>query len=721
MTSKFQNLGLMTCLGTSLFASAAEKQKKNILIVMSDDFNYWTKLQGYYPQVKTPNIDKLASKGIFFSDAQCSSPVSNPSRNALWSGFRPSTTGIIGNDYGYIRDTPGFENIVTMNQYFKNNGYWLYGAGKLYHAGFGTGDNTEVDIANWSAFSNQFSGCAGGDFLSWQSPDDPAFKYSVNPDPLTDKNCGDHKIALDAASVITNYSTSANKDKPFFIACGFLRPHLPWNVPKQFYDLFKTDTIQIPKGYKSGDLLDTGEGTTATHTGIVAAGKWKEAIHMYLAALALSDYNAGVVLDALEKTSYKDNTIVVFMGDHGWHLGEKERWGKASVWDASGRTTLVIYDPSAKGNGQICKKVVSLQDLYPTLVEMSGLPIKTDIEGNSIAALFENPAKTDWNKPVIATRQIDKIKTDKWCYVRDANSTSKNMLYDVENDPYEFDNLYKIPQYASVISRLNTQLDSMINIGNDLKTKLLVNYKFVPKVLTIPGILEAEDYDEGGYTQTYYDADKVNSGGQYRTTDGTDIYITDDSNGSYHLGGLSAGDWCKYTVTDYLEGNYNVDFRIKNTGASPAVIQLFNRSALLAEVIIPVVNGWQTIRAPQIVLDNQASTRLQIKVKSGSGLQLNSMAFELISSLNSEISANISRKTILNSIVTEGILYLNLQTTDPVTKLSIYDMNGKLMSNSKVPGEQNVAYTLPIRLNSGVYFLRITDELAASVEQFIIR
>ncbi len=718
--NQIKSIGLISLVGLSSFSYANVKSPKNILFIMADDFNYWTKEQGYYPQVKTPNLDKLSKRGILFTDAHCSSPVSNPSRNAIWSGFRPSTTGIQGNSDGYIRDIPGFANTKTMNQYFMENGYWVYGAGKLYHPG-DMANGGEKDQANWNQRYTDRTGCNGGSFLSWNNPNWSAMSYSVNPDPMTESNCADYRMVKSVASFIKNYPNSANKDKPFFIGCGVFRPHLPWNVPKEFWDLFSTDTLEIPKGFKVGDLADVGLTATSAHTGVVNANKWKQAIHAYLASLALADHNVGVLLDALESSEFKDNTIVCFMGDHGWHLGEKERWGKNTLFDAANRTTLIIYDPSAKGNGQLCRKVVSLQDLYPTLVELSGVPAKTDIEGNSLVELLDNPNTDSWDKPVIMSYGgTDYIKTNKWRYVRDTNS-SRRMLYDIENDPYEFNNLHDNAQYAAVISRLTTQLDSTINIGKSIKTKLLANYKFVPKALTIPGVIEAEDYDEGGYNQTYYDADKVNLGGQYRTADGTDIYITDDTFGNYHLGGWSAGDWCMYTVKDFLAGNYNVDFRMKNTGNTPAVIQIMNKSVLLAEFQIPATSNWQTFRAPQIVLPNQPAVRIQVKVKSGSDVQFNSMTFELISSANPSITANISRKTLVSNVLSDSVLYLDLQNTDPVTRLSIYDAKGRLVTSDKVPGEQSLQYKVPVKLKPGMYFLRVSDELCASVEKFLIK
>jgi arylsulfatase A-like enzyme len=726
-------IAVLFCSGA--LVSAQIKQKKNVVIIMADDFNYWNSITKYYPEVKTPNLDALSQVGVHFADAQAAAPVCNPSRQALWSGLRPSTTGIEGNASPWIRATAPFQNVVTMNQYFKDNGYYTHGWGKLYHSSFAESAATS-DGPNWGGYSTLNAGGSKGNVNVYVNAKSPEVNWSVNPSPMTTSNCGDFGVATEAANLITGYSTSVNQNKPFFIACGLSKPHLGWDVPKQFHDLFDRAKMTPPRGFLAGDLSDTAEGQQDWYTEILADKKWEDAIHMYVSALYLTDYNAGVIIDAVKNSIYNDNTIIVFMGDHGWHLGEKNRFGKATPWDMANKTTLIIYDPSYKnttGAAKICKKVVSLQDIYPTLVELSGLPIKTDIEGNSLAALIENPDKANWDKPVAVTRIFDRIRTSKWSYIdNDGNSattSNKDMLYDIENDPDELSNLLwpsqtKLPaqQVIDIRKRLVFQLDSIKNIGSDIKSKYTAKYKFTPKPLTIPGTIEAEDYDEGGYAHTYFDADKVNAGGKYRTADGTDIYTTNDANGLFHLGGLSTGDWCNYTVKDYLSGGYKIDFRVRNPGSTPAVLQLFNRDVLLTELTIPAsIASWQTITTPQVQLLDQYSTRLRVRVKTGSGLEFNSMKFEMVNLSNSEITANISRKCLVSTVITNGVLQLDLSTSDVITSLAIYDISGKLVDTRKVVGEQVVVYQPTISLRPGVYFLRVVDDHVASVEKFIVK
>ena len=460
-------------LSSTITAQEKTAKKKNVLFIMSDDFNYWMRAIGYYPKVETPNLDKLAANGVLFSNAYCSSPVSNPSRNALWSGLRPSTTGIDNNAGGYIREKVGFENTITMNQYFMQNGYWVYGAGKLYHPGT-MAEHAQIDKENWSERNESGTGSKGGNYLRWKNPEWGSMGYSVNNNNMDNENCADYKLVSEVAEYIRKYAESEHKDQPFFIGCGVFRPHLPWNVPKDFWELYKTEELELPKGCLQKKVSDMPwVKSSKAHKGVVDAGKWKEAIHAYISLMTMSDSNIGVLLDALASTPYKDNTIICFMGDHGWHLGEKEQWGKATLFDEANHTSLIIYDPSANGNGQVCRKVVSLQDLYPTLIELCGLPIKNDIEGNSLYDLLDNPSLDTWNKPVVSTYSgSNYIKTNQWRYVR-SKGGDKDMLFDVVADPYECDNLIGNRKYANVLKRLNEQLDSILNIGARIRTEKL--------------------------------------------------------------------------------------------------------------------------------------------------------------------------------------------------------------------------------------------------------
>ncbi len=450
----------------------AVPEKKNVLFLMADDFNYWLNKIGYYPTI-TPNLDKLATKGVLFTEAHCSSPVCNPSRNALWSGMRPSTTGIESNNGGYVREIPGFANIVSMHQYFMDHGYYTYGGGKLWHAGSMGSEST--DPAHWNNLYTEGTGSPGGNFYKFSWDEGGLFQWSAGEFDMNTQ-AGDTKLANHMAEFIAGYDKSANSDKPFFLGVGLFRPHLPWYCHKQFYDMFDPDKLPIPKGYKAHDLDDIPGAKIDPHqTEIVAKGKWKEALRAYCANMAYADYNAGIVLDALAKSKYAKNTIVCFMGDHGWHLGEKDRWAKYAVYDQANHTTLIIYDPTAKGNGKVCTKVVSLQDLYPTLVALTGLPENPKIEGRNIAPLLTNPTDKNWNWPILMSYSgTNYIKTNTWRFVDDGE---RSQLYKTSEDPYEWDNLYNKPGYEDIINGLKHQMDSMLLPGTKIRETLLSDPK----------------------------------------------------------------------------------------------------------------------------------------------------------------------------------------------------------------------------------------------------
>ena len=451
---KIRIASLMALIAVALSLNA---QKKNVLLIISDDFNCWLPEIGYYPHAKTPNLSALANKGILFTDAQNSSPVCNPSRNAFMSGVRPVTSGISANQDGYIRDKAGFAKALTMNQYFTQQGFHTVAGGKIYHPGK-MGDK-KTDPNNWSELYNGSSGASGGSAYSWAVGSGSPIKWSGSTGNINNNN--DTKLANHFANRIKNYS----KNKPFFFAVGLFRPHLPWNCPKSFFDKYDLADMDKPVGHKAGDGSASSEHKTITNN-----NKWDDAIRAYLANLSYADYNVGILLDALEASGHADNTIVVFTGDHGWHLGEKQRWKKAAMWDQANHTTFIIYDPSAAGNGQKCHKVVSLQDMYPTLVDIAGLPSTNKIDGESLAPLLNNPKLNSWEKPVMITyRGTNYVKTNQYKFIDDGGSSK---LYDVVNDPYEFNNLYGKAGMNSVVHEMRGHISDFIAKGKKVKDNI---------------------------------------------------------------------------------------------------------------------------------------------------------------------------------------------------------------------------------------------------------
>ena len=438
---------------------------KNVLLIMADDFNYWARCVGYCDYSITPNIDGLAGKGVLFTNAYCSSPVSNPSRNALWSGLRPSTTGIDNNPKGYVRDREGFEHVVTMNQYFMENGYFVLGAGKLYHPGSMGGHETDPD--HWSQLITDGTGsqASGARKAEWTNPVWETMTYHIGEKPSTEGNTADLALVNKVAALIEGYAQSDHADQPFFIGCGVFRPHLPWNVSVDYWNRYEGVDITVPGGYVGGDPYSMH---SKAHEAVVAAGKWSDSIRAYMSCMTMSDRHVGILLDALERTPYKDNTIILFMGDHGWHFGEKDNWGKNTVYNPANRTTLVIYDPSTAGQVHVCDAPVSLQDIYPTLVRMCSLPKNTNVEGNDLSPLLEDPGRGDWNYPVLATYSgTDYILDRNYKYI----DSSSPMLFDMRNDPYETTNLYG--RYEETVAKVyREKMDSILMIGKAIRQRL---------------------------------------------------------------------------------------------------------------------------------------------------------------------------------------------------------------------------------------------------------
>jgi len=672
-------------------------QQKNVLFLMADDFNYWAKCINYYEEAKTPNIDALASKGVLFTEAHCSSPVCNPSRNALWSGLRPSTTGISTNNGGYVRDKAGLENIVSMHQYFMNNGYYTYAGGKIWHPG--TMGSHETDPTHWDKLNTGKTGCNGGSLYKFQLTTKTNYSWSANENEMTEDNCSDYRLANEVADVITNY----NKEEPFFIACGFFRPHMPWNSPKQFWDLFNIDELTKPQGYSESQAPGND-----IHQEIVNNNKWMEAIQAYLASMALADNNVGIVMNALNASDFKENTIVVFCGDHGWNLGEKGRWGKFSIDDQANHTTLIIYDPSAEGNGKKCTHVVSLQDLYPTLVNLCSLDEKWDVEGRDISPLLKNPESSEWSHPILMTYSgKNYIKSDKWKYLDDGNNSE---LYDNIADPFHWNNLYGQSEYNNTLAILKKQIDSMIAIGTVIKDSIIHGYTPIKQdsLKSAPGKIQIEHFDKGGPNVGYYDSDEQNKGNAYRITEGVDIENCDE--GFYNIGWTTDGEWLKYTLDTVKPGSYDIHFRIAAKNNNNSKIVLWQNDSIIGSVDIPVTGdyqNWDNVTLRNIQLNEGYKVPFKVEIINGD-FNLNYFEFELLPTLVNEAPKSKGFH-LVNKLVNNNILHFDLTYSNPVARLSVYNINGKKLQEAFVAGEQLCSVELQSGLKNGMYVVVIDD------------
>jgi len=446
-------LALAAMDGVSAARAAAEKP--NVLFIAIDDLNDWVGYLGGHPQARTPNIDRLARRGVAFTHAYCAAPVCNPSRTALLSGMRPFTTGV------YDNSTQGLNVIsaetVTLPRLFKENGYYVAGAGKIYHGAHRPdSDWTEYrgdrdDTPEESARANEPA--ATKEPAPAQSGPGTASIFRFKPLDVTDDQLGDSHIVNWVIKKL-----KVTRDKPFFLACGLNKPHVPWYVPRAYFDMFPLDQIILPKVLDT-DLDDVPpEGVKMAkadgdHRQIIQSGRWKEAVQAYLAAGAFCDKLVGRLLDAFDKSPNKENTIIVLWSDHGWHLGEKLHWRKFSLWEEATRAPLVFVVPGVTPAGGVCERTVDFMSIYPTLAELCGLKAPAQVEGVSIRALLADP-KAPWDRPALTTYLFNNhaVRSAGWRYIRYHDGTEE--LYDEVKDPMEWTNLAGRPELARVKAEL---------------------------------------------------------------------------------------------------------------------------------------------------------------------------------------------------------------------------------------------------------------------------
>lgn len=421
------------CIGPVGSHARAADAKPNVLFIAVDDLNHWVGHLGRNPQTKTPNIDRLAKLGVTFTRAYCAAPVCNPSRAALMSGLRPGSSGVYDNGQDWM---PVISEEKTLTTQFKKAGYFVGGAGKIYHA-------SAHRKGEWDDY------VTGG---KEKSPPHPSakndgvggikFQPLVDSATLADENTIDYGIK----------HLQAKHDRPFFVAVGLHKPHMPWNVPKKYYDLFPLDSIELPP-HVEGDLSDVPPAgikmakPDGDHAAMLKSGRWKEAVQAYLATIAYCDAQVGRLLDAYEKSPHRDNTILVFWGDHGWHLGEKEHWRKFALWEESTRMPLIWIAPGVTKAGGTCDRPVDLMSVYPTLCALSGIAKPAHVEGLDITPLLRDP-KSAWEHPAITTYHQNNhaIRTARFRYIHYANGDEE--LYDHASDEYERTNLAANPKFA---------------------------------------------------------------------------------------------------------------------------------------------------------------------------------------------------------------------------------------------------------------------------------
>ena len=464
MKEKFISAGIISL----LFSFSAHSQSRpNVIFIAMDDENDWIGAFGGNPQILTPNMDKLCNENaMVFTNAHCTAPVSCPSRSALLSGFRPERTGCYDNTQNML-GSELIQQYATMPEYFSKNGYVTISSGKIFHIHptkngqdhgqwaydiweqVGGDQSPQLDkltsrtrrLVEGVVMANQkYNGKIGVD-LSW------------GPTIASKEETVDYRTAKWFAKQL-----QSDFEKPFFMAMGIAKPHLPWIVPQEYFDMYDLNKIKIPE-FKLDDLDDilkpNGDKKFSATDDFLWLNQdeklFKAAVRAYMASTTYVDECVGIVLDALEKSKYRDNTIIIIWGDHGWHLGEKLRFRKSTLWSEATRVPLIIRTPEMKSSS-VCNRVVNLIDFYPTLIELCALPKRDVIDGRSFAPLLKNPDKK-WPYPSITTQGPGSftVNDEIWRYTIYNDGTQE--LYNLKNDPMEWENLIRLNDKKALVAK----------------------------------------------------------------------------------------------------------------------------------------------------------------------------------------------------------------------------------------------------------------------------
>lgn len=450
----------VACLAFGATSDSSAAEKPNVLLISIDDLNDWTGTLGGHPNALTPNLDRLAKRGVNFTNAHCQSPVCTPSRASLMRSKLPSSTRLYFLQ-PHLHVAGDYRDSVTLVERFANEGYKTLGVGKIYGG-------------HEPRYFQKYGGALGGfgprpkKKISYPIGH-PLWDWGAFPE--SDAQMPDTKIADWGIDQLDK-----KHEKPFFLAVGFFRPHVPMFAPKKWFDKHPLNQVQLPKviPHDRDDLSQYAKDLTfgfpaPRHEWFLENNQWKHAVQSYLASTTFVDHCVGRVLDALDNSEYAKNTVVLLFSDHGWHLGEKERWAKRSLWEDSTRVPLTVVGPGIKPGTS--GRSVGLIDIYPTLLDLCGLKADAGHEGKSLSPLLNDP-ESQWNRPVITTfgPHNHAVRSDRWRYIRYADGSEE--LYDDKSDPHEWKNLAGEEAYTEVIAK---------------------HKKWLPKV-NKPALLEYESY-----------------------------------------------------------------------------------------------------------------------------------------------------------------------------------------------------------------------------------
>jgi iduronate 2-sulfatase len=452
---------------------AGDKQPLNVLFIISDDLTA-NALSCYGNKVcKTPNIDALAERGTRFTRAYCQGTYCGPSRASFMSGYYPHATGVLG----YKNPRPQIGDRAMWSEHFKNNGYYAARVSKIFHMGvpggvLKGGDGRDHDAGNGADDARSWTERFNSLGPEWKAAGDGETLES-NPDGKRPVVGGNTFVVVEADGddlVHSDGMTSAkavellgqNGDKPFWLGVGFVRPHVPFVSPRKYYKPFLPYSSMTLPEKRSGDWEDIPKAGINYKTSVnmkMDVRRQKKAVGGYYASVAFMDAQVGKVLRKLDQQGLRDNTIVIFTSDHGYHLGEHDFWAKVSLRDESAGVPLIISVPGKKP--AVCDSLVELLDLYPTVSKLCGLPVEQRLQGKDISAMLDDPTieVRDAAFSVAPARKGFLLREDRWAFIQYGEDASRGMeLFDTVADPLQFDNLAKSENHQAVVDRMRTKM-----------------------------------------------------------------------------------------------------------------------------------------------------------------------------------------------------------------------------------------------------------------------
>ena len=410
--------------------------KPNVLFIVIDDLNDWVSHLGGHPQSMTPNIDALASRGVTFLNAHTVAPACGPARSAIMSGTRPHNSGVYYNGSDWEKALQG---VTLMNEHFITNGYDAIAGGKIYHGSEG--------------YWNEYWKRPNGTKTSKNKNGLGLRHFDWGPINADDDGMPDHHL--------TNWAIqqmNTEREKPFFLAVGYVKPHLPFFAPKKYFDRFPLEKIQLPAHIKN-DQDDLSKKSVKVairngeHAKVVEANQWKKAVQGYLATVAFVDNEIGRLIKGLDESGKANETIVVLWSDHGWNLGEKEHWRKFALWNDTTRVPYIFVVPGVTKAGGQSSVPVDLQSLYPTLTNLVGIPTPEHVEGSNIRPLLEN-LNTNWEIPALASHGEGSYMVQSLHQRLIRYNNGDKEFYDHRTDQHEWYNLANDKQYHPVIAKM---------------------------------------------------------------------------------------------------------------------------------------------------------------------------------------------------------------------------------------------------------------------------